>query len=472
MKRTVLLFIVSVALASINSCTDFQEEAPPDKMSVNGNEMAFSVDGNARQLTIRSGSVWYVASKPQWLSVLSINKSSSIFEWDVAFSARANDEYDREGVVLFKSESETVDVKVTQEGNKGKYIAVQSVSFSTNELTLTEGENAQLSYSITPSNASIKDVTWKSSSTSVARVSSSGNVNAISAGTATITATTEDGNKTATCVVTVKPKVISVTSVSLDYSSLTLTEGDSQTLTATVSPSNATDKSVTWSSSNTSVAIVSSTGVVTSKTAGTATITVRTSDGGKTATCSVTVQSTTGIENGHEWVDLGLSVKWSPLNHGASSVTDYGGYYFWGDPTGTASVDYYSAPMTYHISGTAYDIAKQKWGGDWRLPTFSEVKELYTRCSWSWTTVNGKTVLKAIGPNGKSIEFVPTGLMYGDTFQASDSVIILSGDSFNSTSFASYVTIYPYFYKISPDGEATEAGHSGSYCRFPIRPVR
>ena len=70
-----------------------------------------------------------------------------------------------------------------------------------------------------------------------------------------------------------------------------MTEGDTQTLTATISPSNATNKSVTWSSSNTSVATVSSSGLVTAKAAGSTTITVKTNDGNKTATCAVTVKS-------------------------------------------------------------------------------------------------------------------------------------------------------------------------------------
>lgn len=350
-------------------------------------------------------------------------------------------------------------------------ISVTGVSLNITTLSLNEGESCTLTATVTPSSATNKSVTWSSSNTSVATVSSSGVVTAKAAGTATITVTTNDGGKTATCSVTVQTPTVSVTGVSLNKTSLSMTVGDTQTLTATVTPSNATDKSVAWSSSNTSVATVSSSGLVSAKSSGTATITVTTNDGGKKAACSVTVISTSGTAQGHEWIDLGLSVKWSPYNYGATSATDNGGYYFWGDPTGTASVNYYSAPLTYHISGTSYDIVRQKWGGSWRLPTFSEVKELYTKCSWSWTTLNGKTVLKATGPNGNSIYFVPTGLMYNESYQSSDCVIVLSGDSFNATSFASYVTIYPYFYKLSPDGNGTEAGHSGDNCRFPIRPV-
>ena len=83
--------------------------------------------------------------------------------------------------------------------------------------------------------------------------------------------------------------VVHVTGVSLDRTTLTLPKGVGQNLTATVTPSDAADKTVTWSSSNTSVATVSSSGFVKGVNPGTATITVRTNDGGKTATCSVTV---------------------------------------------------------------------------------------------------------------------------------------------------------------------------------------
>lgn len=98
---------------------------------------------------------------------------------------------------------------------------------------------------------------------------------------------TKDANTTLYAVW--KSNVVSVTGVTLNKSSLTLNKGASETLTATVSPSNATNKSVTWTSSNTSVATVDGSGKVTAISGGTATITVRTNDGGKTATCAVTV---------------------------------------------------------------------------------------------------------------------------------------------------------------------------------------
>ena len=119
------------------------------------------------------------------------------------------------------------------------------------------------------------------------------------AGTQTVTASyTENGiTLTVTYEITVTgTTVVSVTGVSLDFTSATLDVGETMTLTATVAPTNATNKSLTWSSNNTAVATVSTGGVVTAVSAGTATITVTTADGGKTATCSVTVKSSGGSD--------------------------------------------------------------------------------------------------------------------------------------------------------------------------------
>ena len=152
----------------------------------------------------------------------------------------------------------------------------------------------KLSANVMPSNATNKAVTWSSRNTSVATVSSDGTVKAVGYGTTVITAKTVNG-LTSNCTVTVNP--IAVSSVSLNKTSLSFTgTGSSQTLTATVSPSNATNKTLTWSSSNTSVATVSN-GVVKAVGFGTATITAK-SNNGKTASCSVTVNpiQPTGIK--------------------------------------------------------------------------------------------------------------------------------------------------------------------------------
>ena len=180
----------------------------------------------------------------------------------------------------------------------GGTVDVTGVSLNPTSKTFTCPTGTQtITATVSPSDASNKTVTWSSSNTSVATVSSAGVVTAVSAGTATITATATNGteattdDKTATCSVTVQDT--KVTSLSLSSSTLSLTCGGStSTLTATATPSGACNKNVTWSSSNTSVATVSTAGVVTPVAAGTANITATAADGsGKTATCNVTVNS-------------------------------------------------------------------------------------------------------------------------------------------------------------------------------------
>lgn len=196
---------------------------------------------------------------------------------------------------------------------------VTGVKLNKTELNLYIGDTTKLIATVMPENATNKTVTWESSNPDVVSVDSEGNVKALKEGTATITVTTEEGKFTATVKITVTKKVtkpttndeptnngntgnsgntetttptetvVKVTGVSLDKTTLTLTEGDSSKLTATVNPSNANNKNVTWVSSNTSVVTVDSNGNVKALKDGTATITVTTVDGEYTATCQVTV---------------------------------------------------------------------------------------------------------------------------------------------------------------------------------------
>ena len=138
---------------------------------------------------------------------------------------------------------------------------------------------------------------WTSSNTNVATVDTTGKVKAISTGSAIITVKTKDGAKVATCNVTVKNPVISVTGVTLNKTALNLVTGASESLVATISPSNATNKDVEWTSSNTNVATVDTTGKVTGVSSGSATITVKTKDGTKVATCNVTVKNPIAIND-------------------------------------------------------------------------------------------------------------------------------------------------------------------------------
>ena len=213
----------------------------------------------------------------------------------------------------------TATVTATAEGKSGtcavtvkaKAVGVTDVTLDKTELTLTEGETETLTATVRPDNADNRKVAWSSDKTDVATVDGAGKVTAVKPGEAVVTVTTEDGGKTATCKVTVKAKAVNVTEVTLDKTELTLTEGETETLTATVKPDNADNKKVTWSSDKTEVATVGGDGRVTAVKAGEAVVTVTTEDGGKTATCKVTVKAkavpVTGVDV-NPWV-MTLSVR-------------------------------------------------------------------------------------------------------------------------------------------------------------------
>ena len=156
-------------------------------------------------------------------------------------------------------------------------------------IEIIEGGSAALSARVSPEAASDRAVSWSSSDRSVATVDRTGTVQGLKPGTATVTATAE--GKSGTCAVTVKAKAVGVTDVTLDKTELTLTEGETETLTATVRPDNADNRKVAWSSDKTDVATVDGSGRVTAVKAGEAVVTVTTEDGGKTATCKVTVKA-------------------------------------------------------------------------------------------------------------------------------------------------------------------------------------
>ena len=171
-------------------------------------------------------------------------------------------------------------------------VPVTSVTLNRSSLSLEEGQTASLSATVCPDNATNKNVNWTSSNNNVATVSN-GVVRAVAKGTAIITATAADGSgKSASCSVSVTGDVL-VTNISVSPSSKSLTVGDACYLYETVTPSNATNKTVSWRSTNTGVATVNpNSGLVTAQGAGTATIYATAQDGsGKYGTCSISVNS-------------------------------------------------------------------------------------------------------------------------------------------------------------------------------------
>ncbi len=157
------------------------------------------------------------------------------------------------------------------------------------EIFLLKGNNAQLHYYISPSNATNKNVSWKSSNNSIASVSDVGLVSAHEVGQAYISVISENGGYTASCLVNVTTDEVSVEGVSLNYETLSIYEDTTVVLTATIVPYNATNKNVTWDSSDTSVASVDQSGIVEALNKGETTISVITEDGGYLASCLLTV---------------------------------------------------------------------------------------------------------------------------------------------------------------------------------------
>ena len=132
----------------------------------------------------------------------------------------------------------------------------------------------------------------------------------------------------------------------------------------------------------------------------------------------------------YEYVDLGLSVKWATCNVGASSPEAYGNYYAWGETTtksnysdsncSTYGLSYSQLQSQGYIDSEGnltaqYDAAAANWGGDWRMPTKTEMQELINNCTWTWTTQNGVNGYNVEGPNGNSIFLPAAGYRYGSS---------------------------------------------------------
>lgn len=431
-------------------------------------------------------------------------------------------------------------VTVTDDPGPGGDISVSKVTISPATVNLTVGDSHQFSVKVDPADATNQEVTWSSSDPTIASVDSKGLVTGKAEGKATITVTSKDGGLTSKATVTVSSKVIPVTGVTVSPSSMSMEIGESKSLTITVKPSDASNNTYTVTSDNTGVVVIDSDNSLVAKGAGTANVTVTTSDGGFTGKCVVTVSKPqmtieasptslsfgkvnvgesasktfsikntgkaevkvsgisapegysvdattplsigvgqsktitvtftptdgkayngtvtissdaesqpkvtltgTGVKQSSETfqaVDLGLSVKWSNMNLGATKPEDYGDYYAWGEIEPKESYDYdnYKWYKSYRINYylTKYcsekeigyegftdgkfvldledDAAHVKLGGGWRLPTKADIQEL-GKCTFEIATVNGVKGCKIIGPNGNSI-FIPSAGYYEGSF--------------------------------------------------------
>lgn len=193
----------------------------------------------------------------------------------------------------------------------GTAVDVTGLKLNKTTLALDVNKSQKLTATITPSNATNKSVTWKSSNTSVATVDDNGTVKGIKAGKAVITCTSVSNTAVkATCDVTVSKVVVPVKTLKLNKTSLTMMDTDpAQTLTVTILPEDA-PKTVEWSSNNEDIATVSKTGVVTPRGIGSATITcTSTATPAKKATCKVTVKTTKTLVTSVKLDQTSMTIK-------------------------------------------------------------------------------------------------------------------------------------------------------------------
>ena len=285
-----------------------EPEPEPEEVPVEG------VTLNIQNVTLKIGE-----STTLEASITPDNATNKNVTWSSEDSDIAS--VDKDGEVTAKGEGKTTITVTTADGQKTatcevtvieeqdpdpepdpEEIAVEGISLNIQNITLKIGETTTLEASITPDNATNKNVIWSSEDSDIASVDEDGKVTAKEVGKTTITVTTEDGQKTATCEVTVKekqepepepdpepkPEVIPVENVVLNQDNVTLNIGETSTLQATITPDNATNKTVTWTSEDENIASVDD-GIVTAIGPGETTITVTTEDGEKTATCKITV---------------------------------------------------------------------------------------------------------------------------------------------------------------------------------------
>ncbi len=248
-------------------------------------------------VTVSPTSTSIVAGQTAQLTatVLPANADNKNISWSTGDGSIAS--VDDNGKVTANSVGETTITVTTEDGGftascevtvtaPPAPIEVESISMK-EATTIGIGSSETLVVTYYPEDANTgKALTWKSDDTSIATVDANGKVTGVAAGKTTITATTAN-DKSATCAVTVQ--AIAVTGVSLDKTSATIKIGSSTTLKATVTPADATNKEVTWSSSDATIAAVTN-GTVSGLKEGTATITATTKDGGFKAQCTVTVQ--------------------------------------------------------------------------------------------------------------------------------------------------------------------------------------
>lgn len=190
-------------------------------------------------------------------------------------------------------------------------------------------------------------------------------------------------------------------------------------------------------------------------------------------------------DNSHEYVDLGLSVKWATMNVGASKPEDYGDYFAWGETTTKTTYDWSTykwcngseSTMTKYCTSSDYgivdnkttleltdDAARANWGGSWRMPTTAEQDELRNNCTWTWTTQGGVNGYKVTSKTNGNFIFLPAaGFRGGGSLDdAGSGGYYWSSSLGESYSFGAYYLSFSsdnvsWYYGLRGDGQSVRA---------------
>lgn len=254
------------------------------------------------------------------------------------------------------------------------YIAVSSLTLDKKTLVMKTGDMQVLKATVLPEDATNRVINWSSSDSSIATVSEDGVITAQNAGKVTITASVANENQTVSCAVTVEEAsqpYVAVTALTLDKTTFAMKTGEMQALQATVIPENATNKTVQWSSSDTSVATVTDVGVVKALEVGKVTITATTVDGEFVVSCEITIEMSESdtVNIGDEIEDAGMTYKVTSLD--SLSVSCIG--------TTDITATKVTIPDTVSVNGTDYKvekIVKNAFKGNKKLKSVTIGKEV------------------------------------------------------------------------------------------------
>lgn len=350
-------------------------------------------------------------------------------------------------ICLLLSSCQKKENEVIPEVKEVTPILIESISIPEVMKAMNIHESYQINVNIKPQDAENKKLTYISSDAKIARVNDTGLINAMSAGSAVITITSEEGNHTTTCNIIVRNNIIHVSSVSLNNNTLRLEPGDSETLEASVLPENATNKDVTWYSDNIEVASVDNQGLITALKEGVSIIVATTVDGAKYAECTITVTTAPDpnacIDKAgkkYKTVQIGDQV-WMAENLAylpvVSKISDRGGYYVY-DYLGY-DIDEAKTTDNYKKHGVlySYNQAKSSCPKGWHIAsdeewkilekyiglTDYEINEAYganrgilsgkLKAKQGWTMYNGLN-----GTDDYGLTLLPSGSASGDDFAA------------------------------------------------------